>query len=91
MKYNNLHHACDVLGKYLYSFAGHSVDYTHTSYMFDQMARAICSMSKDHKIVSINFDAAIYADGKSIPVIVTLVGRNIFNPVDVAVGRNLPY
>ena len=90
MKYNNLFDATDTLGKYLYSFAGHRVDTTHTSHMFSLMAGTIARMSKNKAIVSENYEATIYTKGESIPVCVTFSGHDIFKPVDVVVSRNFP-
>ena len=85
MTYPNLITAVKSLGRKLYSFAGHHIDATHTSYCFDQMARAICHIANDPTVASVNFDGEVWAGGKTLPVIITVEGADIFSTVDVSI------
>ena len=85
MTYTNLHTAVYSLGQKLYSFAGHSINPRHTSYCFDQMARAICHIANDHTVVSVNFDGEVWAAGKTLPVIITVTGTDIHSTVNVSI------
>jgi hypothetical protein len=85
MTYPNLVSAADHLGKKLHTFAGHSIDATHTSYCFDQMARGIDYINREPSAKAVSFDAIIYVSGKALPVIVTVEGTDISKPVDVAI------
>lgn len=85
MTYPNLVSAADHLGTKLHTFSGHSINATHTSYCFDQMARSIDYINREQSAKAVNFDATIYVSGKSLPVIVTVEGTDISKPVDVAI------
>lgn len=85
MTYTNLHTAVESLSRKLYTFAGHSIDPTHTSFCFDQMARAIDHINSDHAVRSVNFDATIWIAGNAVPVIVSIAGSAIGSPVEVAI------
>ena len=93
MMYPNVHAASDALGRKLYSFAGHSVDTRHTSYCFDQLARAVGFIAKNRPIngcCGVSFEAEIYVDGKTIPVFVTINGEEIFSEVELLIRREMP-
>ena len=85
MTYPNLHAAVRSLSNKLHTFAGHSIDATHTSYCFDQMARAITHIAKEPAARSVNFDGTVYVQGNALPVLVTVTGTAIDSPVDVAI------
>lgn len=90
MIYPNLHAAADSLGRKLRSFAGHNIDPTHTSFCFNELAKAIGRIAKVKAIRSINFDAEIYVDGGLLPVFVTVKGEDIFSPVEILIRSFIP-
>ena len=85
MTYHNLHSAVHSLSRKLYTFAGHSIDACHQSYCFDQLARAIDHINGESAAKSVNFDGEIYVEGNALPVVVTIKGDSIDNPVDVQI------
>lgn len=85
MTYTNLHAAVKSISRKLYTFAGHSIDPTHTSFCFDQMARAIDHINSEHAVTSVNFDATIWIAGSTVPVIVSVKGSAIGSSVEVAI------
>lgn len=93
MIYPNVHAAADSLGGKLYSFAGHSINPAHTSYCFDQLARAVGYIAKNKPIngcCGVSFEAEIYVNGKALPVFVTIEGEDIFGEVNVLIRREMP-
>ena len=85
MTYPNLHSAVLSLSRKLYTFAGHSIDACHYSYCFDKLARAIDYINGEASAKSVNFNGEIYVEGNTIPVIITIKGDGIDNPVDVQI------
>ena len=85
MTYPNLHSAVRSLSRKLYTFAGHSIDACHQSYCFDKLARAIDHINGESAAKSVNFDGEIYVEGNALPVVVTIKGDSIDNPVDVQI------
>ena len=90
MIYANVHAASESLGRKLYSFAGHSIDPTHTSYCFDLLARAVLHIAKNKAMRAVSFEAEIYCDGKALPVFVTIKGEDMFKPVEVLIRSFIP-
>lgn len=86
MLYPNLITACDCLGHELYSFCGHSVNPTHTSFMHDKLCRAVDYLSKETAAVSVEFDAEVWLNAKAMPAVVTISGTNVFEPLDLAIA-----
>ena len=85
MTYSNLHTAVLSLGRKLYTFAGHHIDPTHTSFCFDRMARGIDFINREPATKTVNFDGEVYVEGKTIPVVITVAGTNIDQMVDVTI------
>ena len=85
MTYHNLHSAVRSLSRKLYTFDGHSIDACHNSYCFDKLARAIDYINGESAAKSVNFNGEIYVEGNTIPVIITIKGDGIDNPVDVQI------
>ena len=85
MIYPNLHSAVHSISRKLYTFAGHSIDACHQSYCLDQLARAIDHINGESAAKSVNFNGEIYVEGNTIPVIITIKGDGIDNPVDVQI------
>ena len=88
--YTNLHTAVKSLASKLYTFAGHSIDPTHSSFCFDCLARAIDAINADSATVSVNFDGEIYVHGYNahvMPVVVTVSGSNIFSALDITIQK----
>lgn len=93
MIYTNVLAASESLGRKLYSFAGHHIDPVHTSYCFDQLARAVGYIAKNKPLngcCGVSFEAEIYVDGKALPVFVTIEGEDIFSEVNVLIRREMP-
>lgn len=88
--YPDVHAASESLGRKLYTFAGHSINPTHTSYCFNILARAVCQIANSKATRAISFEASIYVDGKVLPVFVTIKGDGMFNPVEVLIHREIP-
>lgn len=85
MTYPNIHTATKALSRKLHTFAGHQVDACHTSFCFDQLARAIDHINGERAARSVNFIGEIYADGKALPVLITVEGKGLFQPVTVTI------
>lgn len=90
MIYANVHAASESLGRKLYSFAGHDINPSHTSYCFDQLARAVSHIAKSKAARAVSFEAEIYCDGKALPVFVTIKGDDMFKPVEVLIRSFIP-
>ena len=82
--------ASESLGRKLYSFAGHSIDATHTSYCFNILARAVGHIAKNKAERAISFEAGIFVCGEELPVFVTIRGNDMFKPVEVIISREVP-
>ena len=85
MIYPNLFDATIELSRKLYEFDGHHIDPTHTSYCFDKMARAMDYIKREPAAKSVDFNASIYINGSAVPVIVTMEGTGIHQPIDVSI------
>lgn len=85
MTYPNLHTAALAISRKLHTFAGRSIDPCHHSYCFDQMARAIDHINGERAARSVNFDGTIYVGGNALPILVTVQGTGISQPVTVTI------
>ena len=86
MMYDDLFHATDMLGRKLYSFTGHSVDPTHTSYMWNVLRRGIDYINAHKAVVSLSYDCKMYVGGHTIDCMLTLhKTKDVFSPVRIDV------
>jgi len=85
MTHLNVNQAADFLGRNLNSFAGHSIDPTHTSYAYGQLLRAASYIKHDPAASSVTFDGSFYCDGESVPVDVIFSGTDTLEPVDIII------
>lgn len=83
MVYPNILDASLALSRKLYSFAGHSIDPTHTSYCFDKLARAIDYINREPAAQSVSFGGTIWTGSGTVPVLVIFKGTDQFGPVEV--------
>ena len=90
MMYPNVLAASESLGRKLYSFAGHSIDATHTSHCFNILARAVGHIAKNKAERAISFEASIFVCGEELPVFVTIRGDDMLKPVEVIISREVP-
>ena len=85
MTYPNLHAAVASLGAKLDTFAGHGIRPDRTSFCFDTLARGLEYIRLEPAAAEVNYEATILADGRALPVIVSLKGTGICQPCEVSI------